>query len=191
MAKASDCGSEDRGFESHYPPHKNKALLTECLVFMEWIGTRKGVKKTCRWHVFSPWESPRLPERGPLGPGAESRSSLQKTPWVLFFYGMNWDSPRPRSARTVGRKFVAELFALSPRRKPALPRLPYAEKEAAAESHGSLFPISHCVPAFAAACFVPRLMRREEISLQARSSTTYPRYCTPPISISGETSSMV
>ncbi len=21
-------------------------------------GTRKGVKKTCRWHVFSPWESP-------------------------------------------------------------------------------------------------------------------------------------
>ena len=22
MAKASDCGSEDRGFESHYPPHK-------------------------------------------------------------------------------------------------------------------------------------------------------------------------
>lgn len=25
MAKASDCGSEDRGFESHYPPHKNEA----------------------------------------------------------------------------------------------------------------------------------------------------------------------
>ena len=27
-------------------------------------GTRKAVKKTCRWHVFRPWESPRKPNDG-------------------------------------------------------------------------------------------------------------------------------
>ena len=32
MAKASDCGSEDRGFESHYPPHKLRGTPTGCLL---------------------------------------------------------------------------------------------------------------------------------------------------------------
>ena len=30
-------------------------------------GTRKGVKKTCQWHVFSPWESPFLFQTHPVG----------------------------------------------------------------------------------------------------------------------------
>jgi hypothetical protein len=29
-----------------------------------WGGTRKAVKKTCRGHVFRPWESPRKPNDG-------------------------------------------------------------------------------------------------------------------------------
>ena len=30
-------------------------------------GTRKGVKKTCQWHVFSPWESPFPFQTRPVG----------------------------------------------------------------------------------------------------------------------------
>jgi len=32
-------------------------------------GTRKAVKKTCRGHVFRPWESPRKSNGGPQGTG--------------------------------------------------------------------------------------------------------------------------
>ena len=62
MAKASDCGSEDRGFESHYPPHKNDTIRMDGVIFMD-TGTRKAGTsahtgaKTVQWTVFRPWES--------------------------------------------------------------------------------------------------------------------------------------
>ena len=37
---------------------KKKATRQGSLLFGMWGGTRKAVKKTCRWHVFRPWESP-------------------------------------------------------------------------------------------------------------------------------------
>ena len=37
---------------------KKEVVLTDGLFFGMWCGTRKAVKKTCRWHVFRPWESP-------------------------------------------------------------------------------------------------------------------------------------
>ena len=36
LVSASDCGSEGRGFESHYPPHKNTLRFAEG-IFMGWI----------------------------------------------------------------------------------------------------------------------------------------------------------
>ena len=61
LVSASDCGSEGRGFESHYPPQKNRRYLRISPVFI-WFwadnGIRKAVKKTVRWTVFRPWENP-------------------------------------------------------------------------------------------------------------------------------------
>ena len=65
LVSASDCGSEGRGFESHYPPHKKRHPLG-CL-FLWHDGIRKAVKKTCRWHVFRPWENPWNADCGPMG----------------------------------------------------------------------------------------------------------------------------
>ena len=39
LVSASDCGSEGRGFESHYPPQKEKVLRSRGgLFFIEWMG---------------------------------------------------------------------------------------------------------------------------------------------------------
>ena len=69
LVSASDCGSEGRGFESHYPPHKITPSAKRRELFYGDNGIRKAVKKTCRWHVFRPWENPFLSERIPLGCG--------------------------------------------------------------------------------------------------------------------------
>ena len=69
LVSASDCGSEGRGFESHYPPHKKSLRSAEGIFYgvdMDWI--RKAVKKTCRGHVFRPWENPKV-----YGGGSENR----------------------------------------------------------------------------------------------------------------------
>ena len=41
-------------------------------------GTRKAVKKTCRWHVFRPWESPFDLRRIPLGMWIKSEYLLRR-----------------------------------------------------------------------------------------------------------------
>ena len=41
LVSASDCGSEGRGFESHYPPHKITPPLARRGYFMARIGIRK------------------------------------------------------------------------------------------------------------------------------------------------------
>ena len=46
MAKASDCGSEDRGFESHRPPHKNNTIHR--MVLFLWNLVNDGIRKTNR-----------------------------------------------------------------------------------------------------------------------------------------------
>ena len=78
LVSASDCGSEGRGFESHYPPQKNRRYLRISPVFI-WFwadnGIRKAVKKTCRWHVFRPWESPWNLRRIWYGCGSNSNIS--------------------------------------------------------------------------------------------------------------------
>ena len=57
MDRASDSGSEGWGFESLLAYQKSAAPRGGAfLVHLK--GLEKGVKKTCRWHVFSPRESP-------------------------------------------------------------------------------------------------------------------------------------
>ena len=53
MAKASDCGSEDRGFKSHRPPHKNKRYPNGYLLFLWHPGDRglEPFNATDRWTV--------------------------------------------------------------------------------------------------------------------------------------------
>ena len=34
MVKASDCGPEDRGFDSHYPPQIRKGIGLTCAFFV-------------------------------------------------------------------------------------------------------------------------------------------------------------
>ena len=52
LVSASDCGSEGRGFESHYPPQKKKRHPSGCLFFF--LGVVMGfedLNTTCRWQV--------------------------------------------------------------------------------------------------------------------------------------------
>ena len=72
MYRASDSGSEGWGFES-LPVYQIKEEIPKGISsFISCFareGTRKGGTsahtgvKTCRWHVFSPWESPWMWER--------------------------------------------------------------------------------------------------------------------------------
>ncbi len=49
-----------RFFEKSYKNTRTKNSVSHLgyAIFDAPGGTRKGVKKTCQWHVFSPWESP-------------------------------------------------------------------------------------------------------------------------------------
>ena len=44
LVSASDCGSEGRGFESHYPPQKNRRYLRISPVFF-WNLVDNGIRK--------------------------------------------------------------------------------------------------------------------------------------------------
>ena len=57
MDRASDSGSEGWGFESLLAYQKSAAPRGGAFLVRQ-KGLEKGVKKTCRWHVFSPRESP-------------------------------------------------------------------------------------------------------------------------------------
>ncbi len=46
------------GFESHLSHQNIGHPVRGARYFYARDGTRKAVKKTCRWHVFRPWESP-------------------------------------------------------------------------------------------------------------------------------------
>ena len=73
MDRASDSGSEGWGFESLLAYQKSAAPRGGAFLVCR-KGLEKGVKKTCRWHVFSPRESPppnhgfRHPKRTFLAP---------------------------------------------------------------------------------------------------------------------------
>ena len=65
LVSASDCGSEGRGFESHYPPHKKR---TPSWVFFflwnEWgfeeVGRAQRGNKVSGGHFISPGENPKV-----------------------------------------------------------------------------------------------------------------------------------
>ena len=47
-------------------PIKTTGTLWVPVIFMD-NGIRKAVKKTCRWHVFRPWENPSKTDGTPYG----------------------------------------------------------------------------------------------------------------------------
>ena len=82
MAKASDCGSEDRGFESHYPPHKNRSTCW-CFFFygvwwvmgLEESGPPIGRAKKCPVDTFlARGRVPCASERTRMGVGGSAES---------------------------------------------------------------------------------------------------------------------
>ena len=71
MAKfgiALGSGPRGLGFESRYSDQNSGDHIRGRRNFFR-IGIRKAVKKTCRWHVFRPWENPLLHRRTPCGCG--------------------------------------------------------------------------------------------------------------------------
>ena len=58
-----------RFFEKSYKNTRTKNSVSHSgyAIFDTPGGTRKGVKKTCQWHVFSPWESPFSFQTRPVG----------------------------------------------------------------------------------------------------------------------------
>ena len=123
MAKASDCGSEDRGFESHYPPHKKWAPFSGAHFLWNSVnnGTRRGRRQhSCRKKqsgglFFSPGESP-------APPGASQRQDC-----VAPFSGAHflWNSVnngtrRGRRQHSCRKKQSGGLF-FSPGESPAPP----------------------------------------------------------------------
>ena len=62
LVSASDCGSEGRGFESHYPPHKKQGYPIGYPCFLWIMGFEEGGraqrgKKVSSGHFFSPGEN--------------------------------------------------------------------------------------------------------------------------------------
>ena len=82
LVSASDCGSEGRGFESHYPPHKNNpsALRRGCFYEMDRDSKgrqpQSGCKKVSGGHFFSPWENPWNVDGVPQGVSATFHLSV-------------------------------------------------------------------------------------------------------------------
>ena len=73
LVSASDCGSEGRGFESHYPPHKKQGypIVYPCFLWImgfEKGGRAKRGKKVSGGHFFSPGENPWNAGCGSEGP---------------------------------------------------------------------------------------------------------------------------
>ena len=54
----------------------------------ERFGARKAVKKTCRWHVFRPWESPLNLRRIRYGCGANSNMFDSNIPLVGIYFSI-------------------------------------------------------------------------------------------------------
>ena len=59
------------------PNEKSRCLRIGIFCFMIRCGNRKAVKKTCRWHVFRPWEIPFVSERSQQG--CEMKQSIRGT----------------------------------------------------------------------------------------------------------------
>ena len=69
MAKfgiALGSGPRGLGFESRHSDQKTGDRISGHRFFNLGDGIRKAVKKTCRWHVFRPWENPAVSGRSPL-----------------------------------------------------------------------------------------------------------------------------
>ena len=69
-------------FEKSYKNTRTKNSVSHSgyAIFDTPGGTRKGVKKTCQWHVFSPWESPFLFQTRPVGVWMEWKRPVSTYP---------------------------------------------------------------------------------------------------------------
>ena len=102
LVSASDCGSEGRGFESHYPPHKNPEAFASGIFYGVDNGLdskgrqpQRGCKKVSGGHFFSPWENPCGFDGTPEGCWQRCRFKIRTTPKkVFFFYKMNEILPK-------------------------------------------------------------------------------------------------
>ena len=81
MAKfgiALGSGPRGLGFESRHSDQKTGDRICGHRFFNWCDGVRKAVKKTCRWHVFRPWENPLVSGRTPCGCGQKSNIRYMK-----------------------------------------------------------------------------------------------------------------
>ena len=82
-------------FEKSYKNTRTKNSVSHLgyAIFDAPGGTRKGVKKTCQWHVFSPWESPFPFQTRPVGVWTEWKRPVSTCPiWDTLFLMPRRDS---------------------------------------------------------------------------------------------------
>ncbi len=116
LVSASDCGSEGRGFESHYPPHKKEGHPNGCPSFL-WgdLGFELS-NTTVQWTVVRRVGPRRLLTVFPSGTSAPNPiippSNKSIYPDVSFF--LEWNG-----IRTI--KYNSPVDCCSPGRAPAIP----------------------------------------------------------------------
>ena len=55
LVSASDCGSEGRGFESHYPPHKKETSLRMSLFYVADMGFENKIQMSGGHLLAASW----------------------------------------------------------------------------------------------------------------------------------------
>ena len=84
------------------PNKKSRCLRIGIFLFHEMCGNRKAVKKTCRWHVFRPWEIPLM-----SGHGLQDCGRTSKTVTTHFFNSRT-GHPNPYAGIKACRQTVYE-----------------------------------------------------------------------------------
>ena len=117
MAKASDCGSEDRGFESHHPPHEKSTR--KGAFFMGWImgmeesdlsAGRVKISSLDAFLLVGEFHGFRNAVRRRRGTKAIFFSGRIRQPSGVFFMGVDDGTRRERPARRAGKKVSSGHF---------------------------------------------------------------------------------
>jgi len=81
-ASCDGSGPRGLGFESRHSDQKTGIRFCGFQFFNRGDGIRKAVKKTCRWHVFRPWENPLISGCTPCGCGQKSNMCDFRNPLI-------------------------------------------------------------------------------------------------------------
>ena len=122
MVSASDCGSEGRGFESHYPPHKINPIHTDGVYFMH--GAIAGFERPLRKHAGGMFlgrgRIPFFPDallsecgREEVSINFSKNENVNESHYPVDFTGGHFVSPEENPVLFVHTALSAELWVLA------------------------------------------------------------------------------